>query len=62
MTVDLTGATVDLNSGNIDGTIIGATTAAAGTFTGLTVDNDSGNAVLNLMQIRLFTFRYRIQG
>ena len=31
-------STVDINGGTIDGTVIGATTAAAGTFTDLTAD------------------------
>jgi hypothetical protein len=45
--------TVDINGGNIDGTIIGATTAAAGTFTtinasGTITGNLSGNVTGNL--------------
>jgi excisionase family DNA binding protein len=37
----LTVTTVDINGGNIDGTIIGAASAAAGTFTTLTANTDA---------------------
>jgi len=43
--------TADINGGNIDGTIIGASTAAAGTFTNLTASgtvNFSGATISNL--------------
>ena len=48
--------TVDINAGNIDGTVIGASSAAAGTFTSLTTSSNvtvggnltvTGNAVIN---------------
>ena len=41
--------TADINGGNIDGTIIGANAAAAGTFTSLNIDNLSinGNTILS---------------
>lgn len=37
--------TADINGGNIDGTVIGGSTAAAGTFTQLTYDNSSTSGI-----------------
>lgn len=51
-----TATTVDINGGNIDGTTIGGTSAAAGTFTNLTVNqvatvgNGSGNDFLSFVE------------
>jgi hypothetical protein len=38
-------ATADINGGNIDGTVIGASSAAAGTFTELTYDNSTTSGI-----------------
>ena len=38
-------ATADINGGNIDGTVIGASNAAAGTFTQLVYDNSSTSGI-----------------
>ena len=38
-------ATADINGGNIDGTVIGGSTAAAGTFTQLVYDNSSTSGI-----------------
>jgi hypothetical protein len=38
-------ATADINGGNIDGTVIGASSAAAGTFTELAYDNSSTSGI-----------------
>lgn len=45
--INVTGdGSVDINGGNIDGTVIGATTSAAGTFTTITGD---GTAITNVL-------------
>ena len=48
-------ATADINGGNIDGTVIGASSAAAGTFTELAYDNSTTSGISTVGELYIGT-------